>query len=164
LDIVYILILAILFAAVLGVGWVRLAPLPAQRFLMRPGPMSAGKHLLDGGAKVVVPLSDLPQEPLTHLAWIIGEEPRSDIFKDREHHLAIVSRSRRIGFPDITLAWVDEDCLHIHGHLVYGKYDFGVNARRIQHWLHLLNTLEDEQEIEDEEEFENDQEIQPMYG
>ena len=45
------------------------------------------------------------------------------------------TRTKWVGFPDITRVIHDGDTLVIQGHLVYGRRDFGVNKARIQGWL-----------------------------
>ncbi|MHA6267604.1 DUF1499 domain-containing protein [Aliiroseovarius sp. CAU 1755] len=137
-------ILLVLFLAILGIGWVRLAPLPVERFSARPGPDTPGRHVFPGGVKYVVPLKDLPEGALDHLAWVALEAPRSRLRQQSDDQIAIVTRTRRIGFPDITVAWVADDALHIHAHLVYGRNDLGTNAARIDRWLEKLRHLEED--------------------
>lgn len=136
-------ILVLIFLVILGVGWVRLAPLPKERFTARPGPDDFGTHVLTGGVKYVLPLINLPEGALDHLAWIALEGPRTRLAHQEDDLFAVVSRTRRIGFPDITVAWLTEDALHIHAHLVYGVSDMGVNAQRVGRWIKALNNLED---------------------
>lgn len=140
--------LGILFLAVLALGWVRLAPLPTERFSARPGPNNPGTHRLPGGVKYVIPLRILPEGALDHLAWIALEAPRTHLRYQEEDLFAVVTRSRRIGFPDITVAWVADDALHIHAHLVYGKNDLGVNEQRVDAWLKKLRHLDDDMDDE----------------
>lgn len=135
-------ILVLLFLAVLCLGWVRLAPLPKKRFSDRPGPYEPGIHTMRGGVKHVIPLQNLPDGALDHLAWIALESPRSRIAHQEDDLFAVVTRTRRIGFPDITVVWVADDYLHIHAHLVFGISDQGVNGRRIQRWLDQLSHLD----------------------
>lgn len=136
--------LGILFLAVLALGWVRLAPLPEDRFSARPGPNDPGTHKLPGGVKYVIPLRILPEGALDHLAWIALEAPRTHLKYQEDDLFAVVTRSRRIGFPDITVAWVADGSLHIHAHLVYGKKDMGVNEQRVDAWLEKLRHLDED--------------------
>ena len=45
------------------------------------------------------------------------------------------TRTKWVGFPDITRVIHDGGTLLIQGHLVYGRRDFGINKARIQGWL-----------------------------
>ncbi|WP_289041618.1 DUF1499 domain-containing protein [uncultured Aliiroseovarius sp.] len=143
-------VVGVLFLAVLGVGWVRLAPLPVERFSARPGPYSPGTHKMPGGVKYVIPLKLLPDGALDHLTWIALETPRSRLAHQEDDLIAIVTRTRRIGFPDITVAWVADGNLHVHAHLVYGKNDLGQNAARTDRWLDRLALLATETEDDDD--------------
>nr|WP_282569221.1 DUF1499 domain-containing protein [Aliiroseovarius sp. S1339] len=115
---------------------------------MRSGPQEPGTHKLPGGVKYVIPLRILPEGALDHLAWIASESPRSRIRYQEDDLFAVVTRSRRLGFPDITVAWVADGLLHIHAHLVYGKYDMGANEQRVEAWLDTLRHLDDDMEDE----------------
>ncbi|WP_371168924.1 DUF1499 domain-containing protein [Aliiroseovarius sp. 2305UL8-7] len=144
MDYLVAAILVALFLAVLGLGWVRLAPLPIGRFTERPGPRDYGTHELTGGVKYVIPLTNLPDGALDHLAWIALEAPRTHLKHQEEDLFAVVTRSRRIGFPDITVAWATDRALHIYAHLVYGKSDLGANKARVDGWLAQLDNLDDD--------------------
>lgn len=140
-------ILVGVFVVIVGIGWVRLAPLPQDRFSSRPGPDDFGTHVLRGGVKYVLPLINLPDGALNQLTRIALAAPRTRLTHQEEDLFAVVSRTRRIGFPDITVAWVTEDALHVHAYLVYGVSDLGVNAQRVGGWLEALNTLDDSDDL-----------------
>lgn len=50
-------------------------------------------------------------------------------------HVSLVTRSRVMGFPDVTNVLRTDDGIAIRGHLVVGRGDMGVNRRRIEGWL-----------------------------
>jgi uncharacterized protein (DUF1499 family) len=89
----------------------------------------------------VIPLSKLPKGALDHLAWIVLETPRTKVMHQEDDLITVVSRSRVVGFPDITVAWIAEGALHIHAHLVYGRSDLGTNKKRADEWLAMLYEL-----------------------
>ena len=55
--------------------------------------------------------------------------------------LRFVTRSRVMGFPDITQVFVRDGVLTIHAHLVFGSSDLGVNKARVLAWLDQLGPL-----------------------
>ncbi|NDW52375.1 DUF1499 domain-containing protein [Aliiroseovarius sp. PrR006] len=117
--------------------YARLVPIEADRFTSKPGPDAAGVHRMPGGAKYVLPLSDLPKDALVNLLGIVRQTPRTiEIATDNGN--SFVTRSRGFGFPDVTRIWQDEDNLHIHAHLVIGKSDLGVNGDRVRQWNEAL--------------------------
>ena len=120
-------------------AYVRFAPVPQDRFYETPGPMEVGEHTSTGGFKAVVPLADLPEDAEARLLEIIEATPRTEpAGKAVARPKAYVTRSALWSFPDVTVVWVEDDALHIHGGLVYGSSDLGVNAKRIQGWLEQL--------------------------
>lgn len=60
----------------------------------------------------------------------------------RSYHATYVTRSALWGFPDVTTVEVvqaDAGALvSMHGRLVYGEADFGVNEARVRAWLDAL--------------------------
>ncbi|WP_432449937.1 DUF1499 domain-containing protein [Aliiroseovarius marinus] len=124
-------VLALVLAAQL---WVRLAPLPQTRLQGMPGPDAPGVHQLAGGGKWVLPLADLPDDVQAQLDQIAISTPRTRKLAEGTY----VTRSALWGFPDVTRVWTTPDALHIHAHLVVGKSDMGVNAKRVESWLAAL--------------------------
>lgn len=125
---------------VFGLLYIRLAPLPEARLTARPGPMEVGQHDLKGGFKLVHPITIDERAALAALAEVAQATVRTRAVPSaRENHLqSFVTRSRIFGFPDITQVWVQDGSLHIHGHLVYGYSDLGVNRARILNWTEAL--------------------------
>lgn len=117
--------------------YARLIPIEADRFTSTPGPDTAGVHRMSGGAKYVLPLSDLPKDALAKLLDIVRQTPRTtEVATD--HGNSFVTRSRGFGFPDVTRIWLEDGNLHIYAHLVIGKSDLGVNGDRIGQWNEAL--------------------------
>lgn len=134
-----IIVKSLLAIALLGgavQAWVRLAPLPAARFGVRPGPTAPGVHRHPGGVTIVRPLAELPPDPQARLEAIIAATPRTRALGGDP--AAFVTRSAFWGFPDIALVWSDGRHLHLHSKLVFGRRDFGVNATRAARWFAAL--------------------------
>lgn len=125
---------SLVLLAGVAIVWIGFAPLDPARFEARPGPDVPGLHEETPGLKAVVPLSELPEGALDQLDAIILATPRTQQVGEG----AYVTRSLIWGFPDITRVWVADDNLHIHGALVYGASDLGVNSARIRGWLDAL--------------------------
>jgi hypothetical protein len=115
--------------------WVRVASIDGSRFTATPGPDAVGNHTLTGGAKSVRSLTDLPSAAFEKLLAVIEETPHTTRIGTGTAPAAYVTRSRAFGFPDVTVVWVADGNLHVHGHLVYGASDVGVNSARIGRWL-----------------------------
>ena len=128
---------AIAVAAILLI-YVRLRPIPSGRYSERPGPAEVGRHAMRGGCKVVLPAKGDPGEALARLEDIILATPRTRKVAEG----AFVTRSKVMGFPDITRIWAEGQQIHIHGALVIGKSDLGVNRARIEGWLQALEPLD----------------------
>jgi len=146
----------LIFIAVLllGAALVRLRPLqPAAhhseeigQFLSKGinGAFSVG----DGGdiaaLLVAAPLGDVASQ----VSEIILNSPRTTTLAgdltaigdpDIRRSASYVTRSALWGFPDVTTVQLDQTVdgvrVSVHGRLVYGKADFGVNEARIRGWL-----------------------------
>jgi uncharacterized protein (DUF1499 family) len=83
-----------------------------------------------------------------HWAHLIASEPRiAAIFADpQERRFVLVQHSAALRFPDvITVEFValgaDRSSLAVYSRARYGRYDFGVNRRRVLAWLHRLQQL-----------------------
>lgn len=137
-------IVLVVLALAAAAAYVRLAPVPQDRLYAMPGPMEPGEHLSAGAFKAVIPLADLPENAEARLYEIIKATPRTDLTgRAVARPKAFVTRSALWGFPDVTVVWTQDDRLHIHGGLVFGAADLGVNAARIQGWLDQLRAAED---------------------
>ena len=130
-------VLTLLLLIVIGfAGYVRINPVPEARFTARPGPSEVGIHKTASGVKVVVPLTDLPEDALSKLTQIILSSPRTT--QRGTEPAAFVTRSALWRFPDVAVVWQDGDALHIHSALVYGQSDLGVNSARVSTWIDAL--------------------------
>lgn len=132
----WLVLLGVLVVA--AMAYVRLAPLPADRLTGFPGAKDVGDHKATGGFKAVRRLADLPDDAIQKLTRIITATPRTKAVATG----TFVTRSKGMGFPDITRVWSEDGNLHIHSHLVFGKADLGVNQKRVLGWLHLLETFD----------------------
>ncbi|MDF2139915.1 DUF1499 domain-containing protein [Paenirhodobacter sp. CAU 1674] len=117
-------------------AWVRLAPLPADRWHKMAATKTEGDWPDTGGFEAVRQIPD-PQARLAELGRIVAASPRTVLLEGsvEEGLMTFVTRSAVWGFPDITNLWIEGDRVHIRGHLVFGRSDLGVNRDRILGWL-----------------------------
>jgi len=99
----------------------------------------------------VVFKGETPQQVAARLKEIIEATPRttllvgwlSDESAQPEYNVSYVTRSAIWSFPDVTSVKVERSnagtIVSMHGRVVYGKYDFGVNEARIRGWLDQLS-------------------------
>lgn len=52
--------------------------------------------------------------------------------------LQFVTRSKLLGFPDITAIVIQDKTLVIYATSVFGRFDFGVNRARALRWISLI--------------------------
>jgi hypothetical protein len=136
-------LLVVLGLAVAGLqAYVRLAPIDPARFVAMPGPQAPGRYPETGGIKLVVPLDTLPPDALDRLIALAEATPRTHRVGSGTTPAAFVTRSLVWGFPDVATAWTADGNLHLWSHLVYGRGDSGVNARKLDHWLAELETVQ----------------------
>jgi uncharacterized protein (DUF1499 family) len=76
---------------------------------------------------------------------LVTSEPRVAILADepQRRRIALIQRSALFRFPDIVVAEIvahapDRAGIAIYSRARYGRYDFGVNRRRIEGWLKRL--------------------------
>ena len=126
------LILAVLVFAV----WVRLAPLPIDRYHRMDSNNAPGDWPARGGFEAVRQVPE-PRAALETLARAAERTPRTELLEGSvdEGLLTFVTRSAVWGFPDISNIWIDGDRVHLRSHLVFGGSDFGVNRARVEGWL-----------------------------
>ena len=134
----YIFGILFIFLIVLGVAAIvvrNVAP-PEERKL-RPDRMpAAGDHPEQGGHTAVRAVDD-PTAALAALDATALATPRTERIAGsvEEGHVVYVTRSRGMGFPDVSHAWSEGDLVAVRGGLVLGKADMGVNRKRITGWL-----------------------------
>ena len=54
--------------------------------------------------------------------------------------LQFVTRSKLLGFPDITAIVIQDKTLIIYATSVFGRFDFGVNRARALRWISLIKS------------------------
>lgn len=139
---VFLVLLGIALAADV---WVRFAPLPADIWHRIPAEAHdvAGDWPEPGGFEAVRQLPD-PKARLVELDKIIRATARTELLEGspEEGLLTYVTRSALWGFPDISTLWIEGDRIHLRGHLVFGRGDFGVNRARIEGWLARAGLVE----------------------
>ncbi|WOI55212.1 DUF1499 domain-containing protein [Palleronia sp. LCG004] len=129
------LVIVLLGIAAVSV-WVRTRPVPEDALAWPKGDWSIGDHVESTGI-VAVRAPDDPDVAYGDLARIIEDAPRTTLREGGpgQGRLIAVTRTRILGFPDVTHLWTEDGRVLISGHLVMGKSDMGVNARRVRGWL-----------------------------
>lgn len=81
-------------------------------------------------------------------ASIVQQTPRMTavLIQPEQHYYGYTLRSRWLKFPDsVTVQLIRIDDAHsslaIFSRSDYGYYDFGVNEKRVRHWLEQLTTM-----------------------
>ncbi len=74
---------------------------------------------------------------------LIQQQPRVTLLQQIKQHLQYVQRSAFFHFPDlIDIQFVtvgqQSSSILMYSRSLYGYYDFGVNCKRVNHWLNLL--------------------------
>ena len=136
-------VLALVSLVLVGEAWVRFAPLDAAQLHRVSGPEAAGDWPEKGGYTAVLAVPDA-QAALTSVVAIAQAAPRTRVLAGEvgAGHISLVTRTPFWGFPDVTNIWVAEERLHVSGHLVYGRSDFGVNRDRVEGWLRAAGLRE----------------------
>ncbi len=116
--------------------WTRARPVPAEALAWPQGTWEPGDHQSRGGIVAVRTPQD-PRAAFSRLAGIIANTPRTEIREGGPNadRMIAVTRSRVMGFPDVTHVWTEDGRIYVSGHLVMGAGDLGVNARRVRGWL-----------------------------
>ena len=118
-------------------------PLPANGFLVCP----VGYCAIAEAA--TSPVFAIGTDRLAeHWAHLIAREPRiAAVFAvPDERRFVLVQHLAALRFPDVvTVEFValgaDRSSLAVYSRARYGRYDFGVNRRRVLAWLHRLQQL-----------------------
>lgn len=120
--------------AALGVAiWVRSMNIPVARYHDRFEVPQEDRQTQEG----FVAVRQTDDAGFAQLVEVIATSPRTTSLAGRveDGHVSFVTRTRVMGFPDVTNVLRTERGLAIRGHLVVGKGDMGVNRRRIEGWL-----------------------------
>jgi hypothetical protein len=140
-----IVIVLVLIAAAVLLGYIRLAPSDPQRWHIalapRPAILAAPSLqvvTLTGGAYVDVPAST---DTLAKLDQIAMATPRTKRLAGSvaEGRITWITRSALFGFPDYTTAQVADGQITLYARLRFGNGDQGVNAARLGLWAAELS-------------------------
>lgn len=130
------LILIIVFV-VLATAYVRFAPLRLDAgFDLPQTPVDLDEA---GRYTVVRRVAGDDSDVLARVTQIAVATPRT--VKISDDPLRFVTRSRIMGFPDITTVAIKDGVLIITAGLVFGSNDLGVNKARVLAWLDQLGPL-----------------------
>ncbi|EEE37302.1 hypothetical protein RKLH11_1138 [Rhodobacteraceae bacterium KLH11] len=131
------MVLWVLLAVVVVLGgYIRLAPSdPARWHVASQG---TGRDLGGGVVRVI----ETGPDGLARLDAIVRQTPRTTVLAGSvgDGMVTYITRSRVFGFPDYTTVQQDGDTLRLHGRLRFGRRDFGVNRKRIEGWLAVLQS------------------------
>lgn len=129
-----ILLLIVAFALAI-IAFVRL--FPVRLGARHDVPQAEFDTKTDGGFTAVRKVTS--DDVLARLTDIALSTPRTVQLSDNP--LRFVTRSRLMGFADITTVELRDDTLCIHAHLTMGRSDLGVNKARVLDWLDRLGPL-----------------------
>lgn len=122
----------------LGFGmlaYVRLAPSNVTRW------HEAGAITKDSvGQNSVRRLVDAGPDGLAKFAEVALRDPRTEVLAGSadEGLITVITRTRMVGYPDYTTAWMQNGTLAIYGRSRFGRRDFGTNAERVDGWIARL--------------------------
>ncbi|TMV06514.1 DUF1499 domain-containing protein [Ruegeria sediminis] len=121
--------------AVLGLGYVRLAPSDPARWHVAPAG-DADKDFQSGVLRVV----ETGPDGLERFDAIAIHAPRTRVLAGsvEDGMVTYVTRTKVMGFPDYTTAVQDGGTLRILARSRFGRSDLGVNKQRIDGWLGRL--------------------------
>lgn len=151
------LVLILVVLLVIGGSLVRMSPINALEYqfeeiqpLMTQG--VSGKFSVGRDGDMSSPVfKESSQQVAARLKEVIEATPRTTLLAgwltteapQRIYNASYVTRSAIWGFPDVTSVRVERTnsgtIVLMHGRLVYGKHDLGVNEGRIRGWLDQLN-------------------------
>lgn len=144
-----LIVAIVIIAALLGMGWVRLAPDDPARWHLDPRvvarPETPNFHLLRmGDGDATAPLFDMAPDVLAQRldAAATAQGATRLAGQVASGHMTYVSRSRLMGFPDYTTVLIepagDGAMLTAFARARYGYSDMGVNRARLERWLAAL--------------------------
>ena len=117
--------------------YARVAPVSAK-MLDTAGQADADTDL-DGGFTAVRPFDGDRADLHARIMAVALATPRTTLLSDDP--LQFVTRTKVVGFPDVTTVQIRDKSIMIHAHLVIGKSDLGVNKARVLDWLDRLGPL-----------------------
>lgn len=127
------IIIAVLIAG--GLGYVRLAPLNAQRW-HQPVAQSEDTDLSGGAVRVIAGDS----ETLAQIDTILRGFDRTDVLAGAVDagRITYVTRSAVFGFPDLTTVELQGSQIRMFARLRFGASDLGVNRERLERVIAAL--------------------------
>lgn len=140
MKLIYLILLLILAIQ----GYVRLAPVDADRWHVRPAPPDGNDDAQAGSFTAQRTFTDPPEAILTRLDAIALAGPRTQAIAGSaaEGMITYQTRSAFFGFPDYTTIFAQAEAggsrVIIYSRLRFGSYDLGVNQARVQDWLTRL--------------------------
>lgn len=144
-----LILVALVVATVLGMGWIRLAPDdPARWHLdsrMVSRPETPNFHLLRmGDGDAAAPIFDMSPNALADRLDTIARAQGATLLAGQvsSGHMTYMTRSRVMGFPDYTTVLIepagDGSMLTAFARARYGYSDMGANRARLQRWVEAL--------------------------
>lgn len=129
------IIWAVPAVAVLGLGYIRLAPADPARWHVAPQ-ITGSRDSRSGVLRVV----ETGADGLARLDAVARATPRTRVLAGAvaEGMITYVTRSKLFGFPDYTTVLRDGDNLKIQARQRFGRSDFGVNRARVDGWIDAL--------------------------
>lgn len=144
-----LILVAMVIAALLGMGWIRLAPDDPARWHLDPRmvsrPETPNFHLLRmGDGDSAAPLFNTPPNALADQLDNIARAQGATLLAGQvsSGHMTYMTRSRIMGFPDYTTVLIepagDGSMLTAFARARYGYSDMGANRARLQRWVEAL--------------------------
>lgn len=127
--------------------YVRLAPLDAARFHQPGRAEGPGDETTMNSFAAARRITTTPEGVLRALDAVARAAPRTEVLAGsvEDGRVTYVTRSRLMGYPDMTTAEVIETAegplLSLRGQSRFGKSDLGVNRARVVAWLAALGPL-----------------------
>ncbi|WP_163025886.1 DUF1499 domain-containing protein [Chachezhania antarctica] len=133
---ILMILFVVIVLAVVGAGYIRLAPSDPARWNVRLE-FTSDEDLPDGVKRIV----ETGPDGLARLDRIAMDTPRTERLAGsvEDGRITWITRTKVMGFPDYTTAQQDGDMLKIWGRLRFGASDMGVNRARVDGWIDRLD-------------------------
>ena len=138
------LLTVLILVVVAAMAYVRLSPLDVNRWHRAPSAeLPAGEHPGTGRFTGVYPQTSEAAAAFQRLHDVALATPRTEVLagSPAEGMVTYVTRSRAIGFPDMTTAVLEPGetdgagVIRIYARLRFGRSDMGVNKARVRDWV-----------------------------
>lgn len=144
-----LIVTALLLIAVVGIGWIRLAPDDPARWHLDPRrverPDTPNFHLLRmGDGDAPAPVFDTDPDSLAARLHAIAMADGATLLAGQvaDRHMTYLTRSRLMGFPDYTTVLIEPAeggaALTAFARARYGYSDIGANRARLDAWVAAL--------------------------